>query len=57
MNYIWDNIFRKTQDADLRAVLKENILFKDLTNREITFLEKVVHMRTFHAGETVFRQG
>lgn len=57
MNFIWDNIFRKTKDADLRAILSENILFKDLSSREITFLEKVVHVRTFHAGETVFRQG
>lgn len=57
VNFIWDNIFRKAKDADLRAVLTENILFKDLASREISFLEKVVHIRTFHAGETVFRQG
>ena len=57
MNYIWDNIFRRPKkDADTRAALKENLLFRDLTDREFHVLEDIVHMRRYHAGEPIFRQ-
>lgn len=58
MNFLWDNIFRQSQKQnDIRSSLRENILFKDLTDRELRFLENIVHVRQFHAGEPVFRQG
>jgi CRP-like cAMP-binding protein len=58
MNYIWDNLFRKRKrEEDLRAALKENVLFQDLGGREMALVENIVHFRRYHAGETVFRQG
>jgi CRP-like cAMP-binding protein len=39
------------------SVLRENILFRDLTDGEIRFLERCVHVRHYHIGESVFRQG
>ncbi len=58
MNYLWDNIFRRPRkENDLRSVLKENILFKDLSDRELSFVENIVHFRRYHASEQVFRQG
>jgi CRP/FNR family cyclic AMP-dependent transcriptional regulator len=58
MNFLWDNIFRKgKKENDLRAVLKENMLFQDLSDRELRFVENIVHSRRYHAGESVFRQG
>lgn len=57
MNYIWDNIFRRSADQTIQSVLAENILFRDLSDGELRFLERCVHVRHYHAGESVFRQG
>lgn len=57
MNILWDNIFRKSKrENDIRAVLKENVLFQDLTDRELSFVQDIVHVRRYHAGEPIFRQ-
>ncbi len=58
MNYLWDNLFRKSKkDEEVRSRLASNILFKDLTSKELRFVEQIVHVRSYHAGEHVFRQG
>ncbi|MDZ4083812.1 MAG: cyclic nucleotide-binding domain-containing protein [Bdellovibrionales bacterium] len=57
MNYIWDNIFRKTTDQNVFSVLRESYLFRDLSDSEIRFVERCVHVRHYHSGESVFRQG
>lgn len=58
MNYLWDNLFRKKKrNDDTRSALRENFLFQDLTDREIRFIENIVHVRRYHAGEMIFRQG
>ncbi|MES2854564.1 MAG: cyclic nucleotide-binding domain-containing protein [Bdellovibrionota bacterium] len=57
MNYLWDNLFRKKKNADdTRTTLRENFLFQDLTDRELRFIENIVHVRRYHAGEMIFRQ-
>lgn len=58
MNFLWDNIFRRSMKGDeVHKALRENILFTDLSDRELHFVEKIVHIRKYHAGEPVFRQG
>ena len=58
MNFLWENLFRKgRREADIRAALKDNILFQDLAAHELNFLESIVYHRQYHAGEPVFRQG
>ena len=58
VNFLWDNIFRRPKkEDDIRSALKSNILFKDLTESELRFVESIVHVRRYHAGESVFRQG
>lgn len=57
MNFIWDNIFRRSSDQSTFTILRESYLFRDLTDSEIRFLERCVHIRHYHAGESVFRQG
>jgi CRP-like cAMP-binding protein len=57
MNFIWENIFKKTKESDLQTILSENILFRDLSPREIRFVHKIVHVRRFHPNEMIFRQG
>lgn len=57
-NFLWDNIFRKdAQEKELIQRLKENILFENLTQKELRFIEKIVHERLYRANEVVFRQG
>lgn len=58
MNYLWDNLFRRSKKVDdVRTILRDNILFQDLSERDLRFVEGLVHIRKFHAGEPVFRQG
>jgi CRP-like cAMP-binding protein len=57
VNFIWDNIFKRAADQTIQSVLRENMLFRDLSNSELRFLERCVHVRHYHAGESVFRQG
>lgn len=58
MNYLWDNIFRrKRNEDDAHLALRENFLFQDLTDRELRLVESIVHVRRYHSGENVFKQG
>lgn len=57
MNYLWDNIFRRAGDQTTYAVLRANMLFRDLSDTELRFLERCVHVRHYQPGEPVFRQG
>jgi CRP-like cAMP-binding protein len=58
VNFIWENIFKRAdQEKNISAILSENLIFKDLTKRELKFVENIVHIRHYHAGENVFRQG
>ncbi len=58
VNTLWDNIFkRSTQQNDIVRVLSRNFLFESLSSRELRFLKELVHLRSFHAGESIFKQG
>ena len=55
--YLWGDFFQNEKSKDtLRQVLKNNVLFKHFTNREIATVEKVVHLRQYQPGELIFRQ-
>ena len=52
---IWGNIFRfGRRDESLAEILQSIPLFGDLSPKELRTLERVVHIRTYQAGETVF---
>ena len=52
---IWGNIFRLGSRKESLAEILQNIpLFHDLSPKELRTLEKVVHIRTYEAGEPVF---
>lgn len=58
MNYLWDNLFRRSsKERNIIHQLKENVLFADLNMSELTLVSKVVNLRSYRTGETVFRQG
>ena len=56
LNSLWENIFRK-HEKNTPDVLKENILFQDLSQKELRFVTHIVHIRNYHKNEAVFRQG
>src|SRR5687768_9707760 len=52
---IWGNIFRFERRKESLAEILQNIpLFNDLSPKELRILEKVVHIRTYNPGDTVF---
>jgi CRP/FNR family cyclic AMP-dependent transcriptional regulator len=58
MNLVWENIFRRSNKKDdVRQALRSNILFSDLSDRELSLLSSLVHLRRYLADEHVFRQG
>ena len=58
VNTLWDNIFRREKErSDVRQILSRNYLFTLLNKKELKFLKDLVHIRTFHPGETIFQQG
>lgn len=58
MSYLWENLFRKdARERSLAQKLSENILFQDLSARELKLVENIVNLRTYRPGEVIFRQG
>ncbi len=54
-NLLWENIVRG-KAKEIRGVLKENILFKDLSPKELQFVANIIHLRKYRAGEVIFHQ-
>ena len=57
MNYMWDNLFHNKEKSSLRDCLQSNLLFSDLNAFELRLLEKIVNVRHYRPGETIFKQG
>lgn len=58
INTLWENVFKKAeQERSISRILLENVLFKDLTSKELKFVEQIVHERQYRKGEYVFQQG
>lgn len=58
MDPLWNNIFRKRLDKDSLAYFLNHLpMFSELNGRELSLLEKMVHQRSYRAGETVFEEG
>jgi len=54
----WANLFNApNEETDLKKSLSSIPLFKDLRKRDLTPLLKIIHNRTFVAGEIIFHQG
>lgn len=58
MNTLWENIFKKAaQEREIARILADNVLFRDLTTKELKFVEQIVHERHYRKSEFVFQQG
>lgn len=58
-HFLWADLFRqdKPEKSLIPSALRENILFKTLTEREQRFLSTMVYERVYDTGEPIFRQG
>ncbi|MCP4372719.1 MAG: cyclic nucleotide-binding domain-containing protein [Deltaproteobacteria bacterium] len=57
-DFLWKNYFKRTtEEKEIGATLKENILFADLSSKQLKFVTNIVHLRKYRTGEIVFRQG
>ncbi len=52
---LWENITRRTIKST-SDILKESVLFQDLTQKELKFVTNIVHIRDYRAKEIIFRQ-
>ncbi|MCB0422894.1 MAG: cyclic nucleotide-binding domain-containing protein [Bdellovibrionales bacterium] len=54
---LWENIFKSDQDeSGPTAALRSCPIFSALTHRELKFVSKVIHARTYRPGEAIFTQ-
>ncbi len=57
MNSLWDNIFKpKFISNKITDALKENYIFSDLNPAQLHFVQDMLHIRQYKAGEIIFRQ-
>ncbi|MFN7825997.1 MAG: cyclic nucleotide-binding domain-containing protein [Pseudobdellovibrionaceae bacterium] len=56
VDFIWNSLI-KNEKANLRKLLKANVLFQDLNPFELSLVEKIVNVRNYRPGESIFRQG
>lgn len=57
-DFLWKNYFKRTtKEKEISAILKENILFTDLSSKQLKFVTNIVHLRKYRTNEVVFRQG
>lgn len=56
--YLWLDLFSRKSESEVTILttLKSNQLFGTLTNRELGYLSKLVHLRNYEPGEVVFSQ-
>ncbi len=52
---LWENVFRPANNG-ISADIQGNILFKDLSPKELKFVKDIVHVRNYKPGEEIFRQ-
>ena len=55
-DFLWKNYFKRTtEEKEINAILKENILFADLSFKQLNFVTNIVHLRKYRTSEVVFR--
>ena len=57
-HFLWTDIFktRNAKSATLIDALRENVLFKTLTTREVRYLSRLVYERVYLPEEPIFHQ-
>ena len=57
INTLWNSISRPlSRSSVIEDSLLRNSLFQDLNSREISLIEKIIHIRSYQPGEEIFKQ-
>ncbi|MBY0470601.1 cyclic nucleotide-binding domain-containing protein [bacterium] len=57
-HFFWEDLFKIGRgETGVIEVLKQNVLFKTLTRRELRYLSHFVYERTYQPDEAIFKQG
>ena len=54
---LWSNFFSRDERKDILTMLRGVPIFEDLSRRDLKALERILHLRKYHAGEYIFREG
>jgi CRP-like cAMP-binding protein len=58
LTLFWENIFKKDRrEWTIQEALKKNIVFQDLSLKEINIIQNITHVRRYSATEAIFKQG
>lgn len=59
MQTIWGNVFKRQSNIqdNLKKILRNILIFQDLTDRELAHIERILYRRTYKDGEVIFREG
>lgn len=58
MSALWENFFKQEKKTpNFRAVIKDIPLFSELSRSDLASIERILHVRNYKAGETIFSQG
>lgn len=57
-HFLWTDLFRRDNSAqrNLTNILKDNVLFRTLTPRELQYLANLVYERVYQPNEPIFQQ-
>lgn len=56
LKQLWESV-SGYHSGGAAETLKDNILFQDLSSKELKFVTNIVHSRSYQPGEFVFKQG
>jgi CRP-like cAMP-binding protein len=56
-HFLWTDLFKKkSAQKSIASIIKDNILFRTLNTRELTYLSTLVYERIYQPDETIFQQ-
>lgn len=56
-HFLWKDLFRRGKgNQTIIETLRENVLFRTLTGRELRYLSNMVYERSFQPNEPIFRE-
>lgn len=56
-HFLWTPIGRKSPRGSIFALLERVPIFEGLSRGDLKAIERILHIRTYVAGETIFREG
>lgn len=55
--FMWSYLWRPEKNGTILDILGRTPLFADLAQKDLKAIERILHRRSYHAGEYIFRAG